>query len=306
MRSLRARLAAATVALTATAAVLMPTAAHAGGLLGPGSLDPLIGLLGPVPTKHTPYTGAICPDGAPGCIDTTIAEMQRRLAESSTTCHHDSVFDLAYLRVTEDVRTAVEQGHFDDRVWLGQVDAVFAQYYFDTMDAWDAGRTAEVPEAWRIALKAADEKRMTGLGNFLLSMNAHINRDFSYVLAEVGLTDADGRSHKADHNAYNSRLDGLYHPVFAEQAARFDPTFDDIDLAMLDELGVGVVMRGWREMVWRNAELLAAARTPGQRRAVETLIEQYAATQAKLIRAVFVTGDRGAQRDAWCAVHGRG
>lgn len=304
--TLRARILRTAAAAVATAALLVPTAAHGGGLLGPGSLDPLVGLLGPLPGKHVPYTGDTCPDGAPRCIDETITEMQRRLAESSTTCHHDAIFDLAYLRVTEDVREAIGAGHFADTVWLGQVDALFAEYWFDTMDAWDAGRREEVPEAWRIALQAADDKRMTGLGNFLLSMNAHINRDFSYVLAEVGLTDAAGRSHKRDHNAYNSRLDGLYHPVFAEEAARFDPTFDDIDLATLDELGVGVVMRGWREVVWRNAELLVAARTPGQRRAVEALIEQYAATQARLIRAVFVTGDHGAKRDAWCAVHGKG
>lgn len=107
-----------------------------------------------------------------------------------------------------------------------------------------------------------------------------------------------GRSHKADHNAYNNRLDGLSHPVFAEQAARFAPTFDDIDLAMLDEIGVGAIMRGWREVVWRNAELLVAAKTPGQRRAAERVVEEYAATQARLIRSVFVNGDDGAKRDA--------
>ena len=70
---------------------------------------------------------------------------------------------------------------------------------------------------------------MSGLGNFMLAMNAHINRDFPYVLAKVGLTAPDGTSHKADHNRYNQRLDSLYMPVFAEEARRFDPTFDDID-----------------------------------------------------------------------------
>ncbi|WP_162602375.1 DUF5995 family protein [Nocardioides daejeonensis] len=293
-------------AVAAATLLTFGPASPASADLGPGALDPVINLLGPLPTKHTPYTGSTCPDGAPSCIDATIAEMERRLADSAARCDHDAIFDLAYLRVTEDVRRAVDAGHFSDRVWLGQVDAIFARYYFETMDDWHAGRTAQVPKAWRIALQAADEKRMTGLGNFLLAMNAHINRDFSYVLAEAGLTDASGRSHKADHNAYNPRLDGLYHPVFAEEAARFDPTFDDLDVAMLDELGVGAIMRGWREMVWRNAELLVAAKTPAQRRAVQTLIEGYAATQAQLIRSTFVAGDRGRKRDAWCAVHGQG
>ena len=95
---------------------------------------------------------------------------------------------------------------------------------------------------------------MSGIGNFMLAMNAHINRDFPNVIAEVGLTGPDGTSHKPDHNAYNPRLDALYAPVFAEMAARFDPTFDDLDLGPFDEAFVGGVMRGWREAVWRHAE----------------------------------------------------
>ena len=96
-----------------------------------------------------------------------------------------------------------------------------------------------MPKAWRIALQAEDDRSMTGLGNFMLTMNAHINSDFPHVLAEVGLTAADGTTHKPDHNAYNQRLDALYAPVFAEEAARFDPTFDDFDLGPLDEAVVG-------------------------------------------------------------------
>ncbi|MGI9084454.1 MAG: DUF5995 family protein [Aeromicrobium sp.] len=276
-------------------------------LISPRPLDPVIGLLPALPVKHTPYVGEVCPGGAPSCIDATIAEMKRRLAVSAASCDHDAIFDLAYLRVTEDVRLAVESGVFTDRVWLGQVDAVFAKLYFDSMDTWhsgDAAARASVPKAWQIALKAADDRTVTGLGNFLLAMNAHINRDFSYVLAEVGLTGSDGRSHKKDHNAYNRRLDGLYAPVFAEEAARFDPTFDDIDVLTVEETGAGAIIRGWREMVWRNAENLALAKTPAQRRLAEQLIENYAATQAQLIRGTFASGAKAtAARDAWCADH---
>ena len=277
-------------------------------LISPKPLDPVIGLLPALPVKHVPYAGEVCPDGAPSCIDATIAEMHRRLSISAASCDHDAIFDLAYLRVTEDVREAVNSGVFADRVWLGQVDAVFAKLYFDSMDAWHSGDPAQraaTPKAWQIALKAADDRAMTGLGNFLLAMNAHINRDFSYVLAEIGLTGADGKSHKKDHNAYNRRLDGLYAPVFAEEAARFDPTFDDIDILTVEETGAGAIIRGWREIVWRNAEQLALAKTPTQRRLAQQTIEYYAATQAQLIRRGFARSD-STKRDAWCAEHGTG
>lgn len=272
------------------------------GPIGPGSLDPLIDLLAPLPAPYTPYTGKACRSGSGVCLDKTIRIMRTRLGRLATRCQHDAVFSLAYLRVTEDVRRAVGAGHFRDRVWLNQVDAVFSRLYFNVMDDWHARRTGKVPQAWRIALRAEDDRTMTGLGNFLLAMNAHINRDFPHVLATVGLTAANGTSHKRDHNAYNSRLDGLYHPVFAEEAARFDPTFDDYDVGPLDELGVGAIMRGWREVVWRHAELLAFATSPLQRQLAEQQIEAYAATQATLIRTMFTSSDSSA-RDGWCAQH---
>ena len=209
-------------------------------LLDPGTLDPVIEILPPRPAPYVPYTGDICRSGANRCIDRTITRDARRLEPLADSCQHDAVFSLAYLRVTEDVRRAIREGVFADRVWLNQVDAVFARMYFDTMDDWHAGRTAAAcrrPGA--IALQAEDDKAMTGIGNFMLAMNAHINRDFPNVIAQVGLTGPDGTSHKPDHNAYNPRLDALYAPVFAEMAARFDPTFDDLDLGPFDEAVVG-------------------------------------------------------------------
>lgn len=274
-----------------------------GRLLSPTLLDPVIGLLAALPTSYRPYSGEVCPSGDGGCIDAVVAEMEQRL--DALGCDRDSVFALAYLRVTENVQDAVENGWFRDRAWLTRVDALFAQMYFDTLDAWEAGDTAAVPRAWRLALRATDDRTMSGLGDFMLGMNAHINNDFPHVLAQVGLVAADGTSHKPDHNAYNARLDQLYHPVFAEEAARFDPAFDDLDLGPVDELVVSTIMRGWREMVWRHAEALVNARTPALRRLVTREIEEYAATQALLIRQVPIFRDAASPgRDAYCAANG--
>ena len=306
---------AVTLTLGLALSLLAPSPAHADddplGPLGPlvpgtafGVLDPVIEVLPPFPVPHTPYAGEICPTGEDACIDEVITEMQTRLDGLAAACDHDAVFALAYLRVTENVRDAVRSGYFHDRKWLNQVDAVFAELYFDVRDDWHAGRGSQVPKAWAIALQAEDDRSMTGLGNFMLAMNAHINRDFPHVLAEVGLTAPDGTSHKRDHNAYNQRLDSLYAPVFAEEAARFDPRFDDIDVSTFEETAAGVIMRGWREGVWRHAEELALAKTPAQRRLVERRIEVYAATQAALIRTMFTSSEAGTvQRDAWCAEH---
>lgn len=276
-----------------------------GQLLSPSILDPVIALLAALPTPYRPYTGTICADGDPQCIVEVIDEMEDRLAPLATSCDHDAIFALAYLRVTQNVKNAADNGYFTDRTWLTQVDAVFADMYFTTLDTWRAGNTTAVPHAWRTALKASRDRTMSGLGDFMLNMNAHINNDFPYVLEKVGLVAADGTSHKPDHNAYNDRLDSLYHPVFDEEAARFDPSFNKFDLGPVDELVVSTIMRGWREMVWRHAEALAATRgNPLLRRTVEREIEEYAANQAQLIKLVPIfLASSSPHRDQWCATH---
>jgi Family of unknown function (DUF5995) len=300
------------LAIRAVVALGLPSApAQADGtdplaqLLSPTIEDPAIGLLAALPTPYRAYTGPICASGDPQCIVDVIAEMEHRLQPLAATCSHDAIFSLAYLRVTQNVKAAADNGYFADRSWLTQVDAVFAQMYFDTMDTWKSGNSAAVPHAWRIALAATRDRTMSGLGDFMLNMNAHINNDFPYVLEKVGLTAADGSSHKPDHNAYNQRLDSLYHPVFDEEAARFDPMFNKFDLGPLDELVVSSIMRGWREMVWRHAEALAATRgIPLLRGVVQKEIEEYAATQAQLIKLVpiFLAGS-SPTREGWCAAN---
>lgn len=270
-------------------------------LLSPTVTDPVINLLGALPTPYKPYTGTICRGGEPACIEDVITEMQDRLVPLAASCSHHAIFSLAYLRVTENVKAAADSGYFADRAWLTQIDAVFAEMYFDTMDTWAAGKKSSVPKAWRMALQAADDRSLTGLGDFMMNMNAHINRDFPHVLAQVGLTAADGTTHKPDHDAYNQRLDSLYHPVFDEEAARFDPDFNKLDIGPVDEIIVGTIMRGWREMVWRHAEALANAPAIFQPY-VKKQIEEYAAMQALYIQQMFAKKDSSA-RAAYCALN---
>lgn len=269
-----------------------------------GTLDPIINILPPVPVPYHPSQEPECVDGSPSCIDATIAEMQHRYDALAATCDHDAVFALAYLRVTEEVRRSLNAGLFKDPVWLRNQDAAFAKDYFTALDNWHSGHKDVVPAAWRIALQAADDGSVSALGNFMLAMNAHINRDFSYVLAGAGLTANDGTSHKPDHNAFNPRLDSLYKPVFAEEAARLDPTFDDTDFGQFDDEGVGAIMRGWREIVWRNAEALSLAKSPLETALAKTRIETYATTQAVLYKTLFASGPaQTAARDAYCNAH---
>ncbi len=273
-------------------------------LINPKPLDPAIALLLALPTPYTPYTGSICPDGEDACVDDVIEEMEERLEPLAESCSHDAIFSLAYLRVTENVRDANRSGYFEDPKWLNTLDTIFADMYFRTLDDYEAGKT--VPPAWKVALDASEKRTLNGLGNFMINMNAHINNDFPRALAEVGLRAEDGTSHKPDHNAYNQRLDGLYRPVFTEETQRFDPMFDAYHVGPVEGTAAGVIMRLWREGVWRNAELVAKAKTPAQKKSVSTWIDNYALAQARLIETIPIfraNPTSNAKRDAWCAEH---
>lgn len=247
-----------------------------------------------------------CVDGRKTCIDDTIARMTRRFHRVIPICDHRAVFSVTYLRVTEDIREAEKINFFDDSRWLQHEDAVFARLYFDAFDNWAAGRRARVPEAWRMTFQAGDDGSVSALGDLLLNMNAHIQRDMPFVLAGIGLVNPDGRTtHKPDHDRYNERLAKLYGPVIDEIARRFDPTTDDNNLGSGDELLAVAILQSWREGVWRNAERLHAARSDAERRQVADSIEEYAALVASTITQLFgASPAQNAARDAHCAIHG--
>lgn len=249
-----------------------------------------------------------CAAGRDACIDRTIGEMWRRFHTVIPSCDHNNLFSLTYLRVTEDIRIAVDEGFYDDLSWINRQDAMFARVYFLTYDNWLAGKRQYVPQSWRMTFDAGRDRTVEGIGNLLLSMNAHINRDFPFILYHAGLTNPDGSTKKADHDAYNQRLRALYKPMLAELARRFDETIDDYDApgTSIDDDTIFKILEFWRETTWQNATRLTDASSDAERRQVAQSIEEYANTQAQLIIAgsAYLPGESSAARDAQCAEHG--
>ena len=230
-------------------------------------------------TPYRPSRERDCVDGSNACIEETLTEMYRRFDRRYATCDHNSAFGITYIRVTEAIRrTVLKNDLYVEPKYLNHEDKVFARMYFNAFDAWARGDRAKVPPAWQEALDAGRDRTVSGQGNLLMSMNAHINRDMPFLLEALGLTDPKGTSRKPDHDRGNRVLHPLYDDVLRELAARYDPTIDDIDApgTLYDDTAIFQILQGWREGVWRNAELLAAADTIQQRRAAAEYIENYA------------------------------
>jgi hypothetical protein len=245
----------------------------------------------------------VCPKGQTSCPPRVIREMYQRWEPLDQSCNHEAVFALTYLRTTEEFNRTITQdpGFFSDVPWIDHEDAVFAQLYFRAYDDYHAGRP--VPEAWRIAFDANRSPNIEGMGDLLLGMNAHINRDLPYTLAHVGLVKSDGSSRKLDHDKVNQFLDRVIDPLQVELAQRYDPIFtiDDAEPSPADEVGALAGIRGLRENAWRNAKMLVAARTSPERQLVSQAIEAESASFALSIVAASTIPGYGAYRDAYCA-----
>ena len=271
---------------------------------------PFVGWTALLPALTIPYDVTSpdeCVAGRTQCVDKTIRDMTKRLDPLVSSCDHNAIFSLVYLRVTQEYRETIDSPFFDDTSFVNYEDGIFAHYYFDAYDAWANGQRADVPPAWRIAFDAARNRQVSAMGDLLLGINAHVQRDLPFVLYSIGLVVPDGASRKPDHDRVNEILNRVVDPVVAEIARRFDPTIEDTNLpGSFDEFTVFQLLVAWREAAWRNAEALASAPTAAARDLVASEIESNAATTAAAIRLstqYLPLSPAAAQRDSYCMAH---
>lgn len=269
-----------------------------------GAEDPLFlnwSTLAPSLTSgYDPSDANECKSGKIQCVDAAIREMERRFESLLSTCDHNSMFALAYLRTTEEYRrAALEPGFFEDPGFVNHEDAVFARYYFEAYDNWyQRDKRDQVPPAWRVAFQASDARSATGTGSILLGISAHINRDLPFVLAEIGLVKPDGSSRKPDHDKVNEFLNRV--DFYQEAHDRLDPSVSGSGAPG----GIHLII-AWRELAWRNAERLVNASSDAERALVAASIEESARVEALLLEATNSYGllQSSATRDAWCAAN---
>jgi hypothetical protein len=216
-------------------------------------------------------------------------------------CDHRGVFATTYLELTRELRDALirDPGMLRFPKFFFREDALFANVYFRTVRHWEQGR--EVPDAWRIAFETAESAEVNAGQDMLLGINAHVQNDMPFVLAQLGLRDRQGRSRKVDHDRTNDQLASGYDRVLNAVKQRFDPFLEVTNPSWTpaEDVPFLEMVRQWRENVWRNAERLVNAGSDAERAAVAARIEAYAADWARGIAAVPQPGYR-AQRDAYC------
>ncbi|MCB2221619.1 MAG: hypothetical protein KQI35_14580 [Bacteroidetes bacterium] len=138
-------------------------------------------------------------------IDEVILKLDEIIATSLQQQSYLGIFAWVYKRTTEQIRTEIEQGTFEDNPRLEQFDVLFANYYLDALQKYIRGET--VSKSWEIAFDSKDEK-LTIIQHLLMGMNAHINLDLAVAAAKFmeGKPIADLEH---DFNKVNDILAGL-------------------------------------------------------------------------------------------------
>jgi hypothetical protein len=254
----------------------------------------------PSPSQTHPNRVGHCKVAKLKCVRVEIRRM--RALQERLGCDHKAVFATTYLELTRTARDALlaDRGLLRWPKWFFREDALFANVYFRTVRRWEQGR--EVPGAWRIAFETAESGEVTGAQDMLLGINAHVQNDMPFVLAQLGLRDRRGEARKPDHDLFNRVLADGYERVVSSVRDRYDATMGLTNPPGVpaDDIAGLEIVRQWREQVWRNAEKLVNAKDEAERARIAADIQAYAASWAEGIAAVQVPGIR-ATRAEHCA-----
>ena len=197
-----------------------------------------------------------------------------------------AIFLTLYGVVSAEIRSHVRRGAFLDPAWTHRYAVAFANLYREALEAYDAGRMAAVPKAWRLCFDAARAGTGLVLQDMLLGVNAHVNNDLPLALTRTAI-DPDRDRRRRDHDAVNAVLASVTERATARLAELYAPGFAAMDECAggLDEMMSLFSLEVARESAWESAVSLANARTDLERGLASRLIASRAAVVARLLIA---------------------
>src|SRR4051794_34066833 len=171
-----------------------------------------------------------------------------------------------YLRTTEAVRLALDDGLFEDPAWVADWDVDFAGFYLDALEAHRRD-PATAPGPWRRAFGAASS--LPPEAHVLLGMNAHINFDLPQSLGRVIPDDefADPAALAARERDHE-RIDGVLAARVADEDAALAhaggrrSSLDRL-LTPANRAASRLFLREARRKVWTNTAVLHGAALAG-------------------------------------------
>jgi hypothetical protein len=170
-----------------------------------------------------------------------------------------AVFLTVYARTTSAVAARIERCEFEDPDWVADYLVAFANRYREAVRDHERGALSGLADAWRLAFDSAAAPDSLAIQDALLGVNAHINYDLAFALAEVGI-DGDRDARYADHCAVTDTLREIVDDIQRLLATEYAPGLARVDdaLGRVDERVAVRTIDECRASAWRNAVGLAS------------------------------------------------
>jgi hypothetical protein len=180
-------------------------------------------------------------------------------------------FNRLYSMVTQQVDFHPPNGEWQSPVWFNRLDVVFANFYFDAIANFLAGRP--VPAAWKVLLEARFDTGIDRIQFALAGMNAHINHDLALALmavdAELNIVPSRNGLEFADYQSVNGLLNTVMPAALTMLAT------DTLGGLAQDTGKIGRLLAFWnicsaRDVAWEFADHLRALVGPSRDAALST------------------------------------
>jgi hypothetical protein len=203
-----------------------------------------------------------------------------------------ALFLRCYQMMTGNVLVAIAQRDFIDSEWVDRLLHHFAEYYFVSLDVYEEN-AAGAPAVWQLAHSAANDPNLNAVQKLLAGVNAHINYDLVFALADLlrpewaGLSEAMRVSRYEDHCRINAVIAKTIDAVQDQIIEPSMPAMKLIDDLMgpADEMVISRLITHWRDNVWKHALLLLETDDPETIEASRKRIEASAIETGELICA---------------------
>jgi hypothetical protein len=224
-----------------------------------------------------------------------VKRMQNLIDAWDAASDRRAIFLGCYALMTRNMLSALSLGEFEDNTWVSKLLNHFADYYFNALQAYES-MPDEAPTVWRLAFDAAHLPKVHVLRNLVLGINAHINFDLVFALADMlesewsELTPEQRQSRYRDFLLVNKVISDTIDSVQDQIVDRYAPMMELVDKAMgpLDEWMTAWMIRDWREQVWSHTTQLLEALDEDQRQSLAASVEKHS-----LRRAYAIMGDEG-------------
>lgn len=217
-------------------------------------------------------------------IQEVIDRMDALLARWDARGDYRAVFARSYRIITIGMQRAIAAGEFEDPDWMVRLDVLFAEEYFDAVDAYEQG-AGHVPGCWQLAFDLAREKRGTVLQDLTLGMIAHIVRDLPVALFKAGVGPADRRRRRRDHEVANDILGRSIGEVQTEVSSHYSFVLGFLDrlTGNFDEILTDTGIRAARDRAWQAAVALTDASNQSLHDRLLHELEQTALDAARIL-----------------------